>query len=321
MSTELANRATKGFEIEINGFKIKSDAIYQIIPKPDEDAPSGFRKERTTKVLSPRISESFGCVYNSTTQTWDTGFYEYSPCYKKMSVEERQARVEAVTKNIKEPMEAIYGGSGDKLHQNNNEFWDEYKVEIMNGKVIDTSEPKQLFDLYLAILHNKVAPKENATGEALQLASYGIIDKEEVISRKEQREFDKNTAIGNFYMLLKSDKKKLITILNYLNLFVDENSSEVALNNVMTNYFEDKTNAEQNVEIFNETLELANSENGKKELAFFVTLKQLYKKGVVKKDGSDYMLGETKLGSSFRLAAKKVATDTELQEQIVNLLD
>lgn len=315
-----AVKAADDFKVTVHGFEIRSNTIYQVIPKPDEDAPDGFRKERTTKVLSPRISESVGCVKNPDTNTWDTGFYLYSPCYKHIPVDEREIKVKNVVKNIKEPIENIYGG-GDRLNQNNDDYWDDYGFEIRNGAIFNTAEPKDLLNLYMAILHGSLAPKESASTERFKGAMYCVVNKNEVIDRKLSKDLNYNKAVGNFYTLMENDKASLIGILNYIGLHASISTDEITLNNTVTNFLKNKQSGDQNTEIFLEAFKTARTESGKKEIQIYQNLKELAKKGAITKEGTEYRLGETSLGSSFKIAAKTVAKDQKLQEKLIDLLD
>lgn len=318
MSTSV--KAADDFKVVVHGFEIKGNTIYQIIPKPDEDAPDGFRRERTTKMLSPRIDEVVGCIKNPNSNTWDTGFYIHSPCYKQLPHDERELKVKNVVKNIKEPIENIYGGV-DKLGQNNDEYWDDYNIRLVNGRIFNTSEPIELLDLYIAILHGSLAPKELASTERFKEASYCVVNKNDVIDRKLSKDLNYNKAIGNFFGLLNNDKPTLIGILNYIGLPARQDTDEITLNNTVTNYLKNKNSGDQNTELFLKAFEAAKTEEGKMEIQIYQNLKELAKTGRLHKEGTDYMIGETSLGSTFKVAAKTVANDQKLQEKLIDLLD
>lgn len=313
-------KAAEGFKVTVHGFEIKSNTIYQIVPKPDEDAPDGFRRERTTKMLSPRISESAGCVKNPVSNTWDTGFYVYSPCYNHLPMEQREIIVENVVKNIKDPIENIYGG-GDRLNQNNDDFWDEYFFDLSNGSILNTSEPKDLLNLYMAVLHGTLAPKESASSEKFREAKYCVVNKNEVIDRKLSKDLNYNKAVGSFYTLLENDKNSLVGILNFVGLQANLSTDEITLNNTVTNFLKNPNSGEQNTEIFLDAFKFAKTESGKREIQIYQDLKELAKKGVITKEGTEYKLGEEYLGSTFKIAAKRVAGDQKLQEKLIDLLD
>lgn len=313
-------KPAENFKVVVNGFEIESGKIYQVTPKPDEDAPDGFRKERTTKVLSPRITESIGCVKNAQTNTWDTGFYEYSPCYKHLPMNQREEIVKNIVKNIKEPIENLYGGT-NKLDQNNDAFWDEYSFELRNGEIFNTAEPKELLNLYMAILHRSLAPVKDASHTSYREAKYCVINKDEVINRKLSKDLNYNKAIGNFWTLYENDKPKLIDVLGYLGLHATESTNEATLNNIVSNYLKNKQSGDQNVEIFLETFKKAKTEEGKAEIKLYGNLKDLAKKGVIIKEGTDYMLAGKPIGSTFKIAASVVAKDQELQEAVITALD
>lgn len=313
-------KAADDFRVIVHGFEIKSNTIYQVVPKPDEDAPDGYRRERTTKMLSPNISESVGCVKNPVSNTWDTGFYVYSPCYNHLPMDQREIIVANVVKNIKDPIENIYGG-GDRLNQNSDEFWDEYTITLSNTAIFNTAEPKELLNLYMAILHGALAPKESASGERFREAKYCVVNKNEVIDRKLAKDLNYNKAVGSFYTLLENDKPTLVGILNFVGLQASAHTDEITLNNTVTNYLRNQQSGDQNTEIFLEAFKFAKTESGKREIQLYQDLKELAKKGAIVKDGTEYRLGEDYLGATFKIAAKRVAGDQKLQEKLIDLLD
>lgn len=316
----LSIKPSDDFTVTVHGFEIKPNTIYQVIPKPDEDAPDGFRKHRTTKVLSPRIGETVGCVKNATTNTWDTGFYEYSPCYKHLPLEQREEEVKNRVKNIKEPVENLRGGT-DRLSHTNDEFWDEYSFELRDRVIFNTAEPEELLNLYMALLHRTLAPKEMASDTAFREAKYCVVNKEEVIDRKLTQELNYNKAIGSFWTMLSINKPKLINVLAYLGIHADENTTEASLNNAVTNFLKNPHSGDQNVEIFLKTFEMARTDEGYKEISLFKDLKDLAKKGVVTKEGGVYTIAGQPLGATFNIAAKVVAKDQKLQEAVITALD
>lgn len=316
----IAVKPSDSFSVTVHGFEIKSNSIYQVIPKPDEDAPDGFRKERTTKILSPRIGEIVGCVKNAQTNTWDTGFYIYSPCYKNLPMDDREEIASNVVKNIKEPIENLYGGT-ERLDQNNDEFWDDYSFELKNGGIFNTSDPKDLLNLYMAVLHRALAPKKDASESAYREAKYCVVNKDEVIDRKLQKDLNYNKAVGSFWVLLENNKSKLLNVLSYLGLQADEKTSEATLSNVVTNFLQHKQNGDQNVDIFLDAFAKAKTTEGYKEISLFKELKDLAKKGIVTKEAGSYMLAGKTLGATFKIAASVVANDQSLQEAVITALD
>ena len=303
------------FKFNVNGISITNDSLYEVVPKPDYDAPSGYQDYGTTKLLHPLVSNKACCIFNAKAGVWDTGFFENSPCYKGMDKEEVKTLVKVLKERIVDPLERVIGEG--KLAQTNHEFWDTYSPEIKRGKVFNTSEPRELLDLYMISRHRFIAPKGDSSKPMYRKAQFCIVNKKESTNIKQERKLNFTKAVGQAYGLIQNDRDKLDRILNYLNISSATVKDESTLNLVITNYLEDKKQGHQNVEIFLETVSKANTENGDMEIYLYGVLKNLYKKKKVTKEGIDFYYKDTKLGTNFKAGARLAALDLELQTELI----
>ena len=308
------------FEIKVPGtnFVIKSNTIYTVKPKPDPNAPDGFKKEGTTKVIHPNIGDTISGPFDTEMGVWNTGFTEHSPCLRGMSDSEKREFLKVVKQHIVEPVEAIKG-PGTLRHNAENTFFDEFVVTIVNKLAFNTAEPLQLLALYLAVLGKQLAPSDEVSNPQFKFASFQVINREKEINAKDQSTIDSGKAMGEFYMLLKSDKEKLLTIFKYLKVSDTLIQDEGVFITVFNRFLNDKEDGYRNGKIFLEHVEKFDTEEGETELSAFKMLDNLYDKKQVKVIKKEYYLKNYNLGNSLKHAATKVANDPELYKLVLEL--
>ena len=312
---------SKEFTIKVNGIDLKNDTLYQVVPKTDHDAPDGFIKEGTTKILSPNMSETVSCVFNERSNVWDTGFFENSPCYRGMNKEEVKLIVENLNENIVKPVEELLG-EGKLNHVNGNIFWNELMINLKNGKVFHTANPMDLFHLYIAILHNNLAPKDQEDSYKFKKAKYCVVNKEEVVNIKQQREANRNKCIGLFFTLFSTDKSKLFLICDFVGLSsIDKATSEVSANSAFNQFLDHRTEGYQNIDKFLKAYELSQDDEGLREMTIYRDLKTLFRKGIIIKKYSEFYLEGESLGTNFTDATHKVLKNKDLENQVFELME
>lgn len=306
----------KNFEIKVPGtdFIIKSNTIYTVLPKPDPNAPDGFREHGTTKVIHPAISNVVGAPYSEEMGVWDTGFYPFSPCLNGMSSKEKEDYVELVTENIVKPIEEIKGQN--ILHHSNNKFYDDFVINLYNKVSFNTEDPTQLLGLYFAVLSKQLCPKQHLGNPKFKYAAYQVVNREKEISNKEQVSIDKTKAVGEFYKLMNSNKEKLQILLKYLNISSTIIDDEDTFITVFNRFMEDKQDGYRNSKIFLDTLGKFETKEGEEELYIFKALNELYDKDILKNFKSEYFLEGHNLGNSIKHAAMLVASKPELKKLV-----
>jgi len=308
---------SKEFKFDINGIVIQNDTLYEVIPKPDYDAPDGYQEYGTTKLLHPQVSNKICCVYNTSSQVWDTGFYESSPCYRNVLPEIAKQQVQVLKDRIVEPIERLLG-KGRLDHTNsNNEHWDNWNPEIKKGTILNSSVPNDLLTLYMISRHSFVAPKGKSSNPKYRKAQYCIVNKAEVTNLKQERKFNLSRATSQAFHLMNNDREKLDIILSYLGITSVTINDDMTLNSVITNYLEDKRQGVQNVKSFIKALDQSETQGGFIELYLYTVVKKLYKKKHVTKEGLDYYYKDTNLGKTFKSAAKLAALNKDLQADLI----
>ena len=313
----------KEFEFEIpipqTQFVMRANSMYQIQPKMDASAPDGFKEVGTTKVISPDIGNTVHAPFDGEMKVWNTGFWKSSPILRGMSDAEKESYVKMVNKHIVKPVEDIKG-EGILGHQENNSFLDDFGIDLKAYRLLNTAEPLQRLALYFAVLGKHLAPKDHQSNPLYSGAQYVIVDSENAVNVKQEREMLKNEAIGLFYVLQKHDKEKMSNLLEYLNISNSKTTDKATLNSSFNRWLEDKTNGYQNSDIFTKTYNKFDSEDGEEELYFYKNLKLLVDKNIVKMQRGELFLNGKSLGAGYKLAASYLMTNEEDRLKIAELI-
>lgn len=309
------------FEFQVPGteFSIKSNTIYKVTSKVDPDAPDGFVEHKTTKVIHPDVTTSVGAPYDVGMEAWNTGFYPASPCLRGMSESEKTAIIKVLNEHIVKKVEAIKG-EGRLSHSKDNPFWDSFRIPLGTEVVFNTGNPIELMQLYLAILGKNLAPKELENHPNFKKAQFCVVNNEQAVSAKQEKDQEKLEANGLFYMLYQSDREKLFNILDYLNIVNSDKTDKATLSSAFMAHLEDKSpSGFQNSKIFIDTHNKFSTEAGEQELYIYGIIKKLFKKGIIKVVRGTVYLDDENLGNSFKLAAETASKTPELVKRLVEL--
>lgn len=308
------------FTIPKTQFVFKSNSMYQIQPKPDASAPDGFKDNGTTKVISPDVGNTVHARFDDEMKVWDTGFYTSSPILRGMSDEEKAAYIKQVTEHIIKPVEELKG-EGVLNHHESNKFFDSFGIDLKAYRVLNTADVLQRLALYLAIINKELAPKEHASNPLYRKAQYVIVNKEEAVNIRQEREMQKNDAIGLFYMLQTTDKERLYSLLDYLNIANSKTTDKATLNSAFNRWLDDKTSGYQNSKIFGDTYKKFDSEEGQEELYVYGKVKELGEKGVIKTQRGEVFLDGKPIGANYKFAAAHLLTNKEDKLKFSKLLE
>lgn len=314
---------TKETLFTIYDLDIKSDTVYQVTPKLDFDAPQAFQDFGTTKVLSTDVDNDVpGAIFDTDKNAWDTGMYLESRALNKAfpDEKERKAALKNIEKYIVVPIEKIKGAGALSHLTTNNKFWDDFRIKIKKDAVFFTNKTEELLALFLAVLHRQVSPSTIATGNhEFAKAQYSIQDKDSVVDRQQQLEMAEMEANGIFYQMLKTKRSDLISMLDYLDISVSQNSEDPALISLFKRFTKHKEDGLQNIKSFLKLAEKVSDEEGETEIYLFSKLKQLNAKGKVKQRKGEVFFEDELIGSNFKTAAAFVMQDKELQKRILEL--
>lgn len=306
--------------VNLYGFDIKKDTLYEVQEKFDASAPDGFQAHRTSKLMSFDIEDSCGgAIWDMSKNNWDTGLYEGSTALREAF--EGSADLKIIVRNLNDyivrPFEKEVG-EGRLTHipsDEINEFWDNYRIGLKRGKVFNTAKPKDLLDLFFCLLHRKLTPKTEESNPDFKNSYYLIVDQEGAVSRKAESEKERMKAIATFSTLLDSDRETILSILDYIGLPVGAQTNETTLIRMFNSWLDDKNDKYQNDRIFNKTVAEFSTDRGKDILYYYKLLKELKTKGTVYiKRGDVYLDGTLIVGGTLKNAAEKIYEDKEAYE-------
>jgi hypothetical protein len=308
-------------ETTVNGdreFRIKKGEIYQIVPRFDADAPDGFQEFRTTKIIDPEAGQQVVnlAIWDNDKNMYDTALTVHSKVLIKNFPDQkvREEVVAQLQKHILEPMIEI---KGDVFDPKNLDFWDNEIFTINLDEVFKTEDPISLFRLYLLTIHGIISPKDFEASDRFKYAQYSVENKDGMVTLKQRKELEKNKAIGLFYTLLTGDKKKLLSVLDWMKVGASLEDDPGLLNLVFSEWV---NNHPQNAQLFSETVAQFETPSGKKELDMYSHLVTLYSMKKLKKSVGRVELDGEFLGVDMKDATRKILQDRELTNKIVEIL-
>lgn len=311
----------------IYDFPIKSNALYEVQEKLDSQAPDGFVEYRTSKLLSEPIKDSYSAaIYDTQRRLWDTGLYPTSRSFNEAFAGSELGK-DVVFGRIQDfiikPFEEEKGETLLRHTSDNNEFWDNYRIEVTRGQIFDTSKIDDLINLYFLLIHKRLTPKEHESNPLFKqpVSSYLVVDKEGALSRQAEKESIRMEAIATFYTLLSNDKKGLLSILDYLGIQANDSTAKETLIRVFNDWVNSKTDKFQNDKLFLETVKTYNSKDGEQLFYIFTTLKELHKKGKIKLNRGAVYMDDVYVENGWKNSAMKIQKDKELQELFASLVD
>ena len=297
--------------IEVNGLKLKENALYKVVDKPDLNAITGLREHGSTKVPLEFMGNSAECRFVN--GVWDTGFYTQSPCYANLDRDIREQKVKSLREKIVEPYERVHGDG--ILDNKNSSFWENYEYTIFEGKIFNTESVDDLLELYLATLGFELTPK-NLTGDPrFSSSQFCIEDKEFTSSKRNERAQNYMKAMTSYSLMLNSEKAKLLGCLKFSRMPGADSLDKTTPDSTFNSLFHDWINNDvKNVDDFVRAFELTTKKVGLEEVIIFGHLVDLVATRKVVKLGDDFTYNEVPLGPDLKSAAKNLATKTSLKD-------
>lgn len=297
----------------INGLEIKEKSLYKIVDKIDNNALEGLKQYGSTKIPQEYMGTTTQCPWDETTGTRDTGFYTHSPCYKGMDQEARIKMVKILREMIVEPYERVYGI--DILDNKNESFWGNYNVEIEEGRILNTSNVKDLLDLYIAMRGFELTPKALVGDPRFKNSQFVVEDREVSQTKRNERAQNHMNAMEHFFIMLNGEKHKLIAVLKYANMnaakSMDGDTPDSNIKSLFKDWIE---NDVKNVDNFLRVSTMMNKKATAEEVTLYSLLLDMQFRGRLTKVGEEYTYDDMPLGADLKTAAKNLATKTSLKE-------
>lgn len=303
---------------------------YELISRKDADAPQPVKGEGTVKAQFPGNGQVESVAFDENSRRWNTGFEVNSRCNRRIPEEEKKALVDVYVNYIQKPYENHYNTDTSAT---NDDFWGgndkedivPYMIKLHAGKSYNTSNPKDLFDLFHALKQGLVCEVGEKDADLTRSALYCIENIDKSTSSAEQKLLDKAEAYATLTTLLNAfdpDKDDTIyTILEWINFKnIRGAEKEVVRKAVLTQFENEKTGADI-ISRFLQAYEDIKHPQKKQEMEMFAIVSKLNLRGVLEyKRGQYFMEGEF-LGGSLIEAAKVALANPSKKEMILDAWD
>jgi len=303
---------------EIDGFEVYDNTVYTVKDKPDYDAPSGFVDRGITRLPSDGVDDTFTCNFasiepGSSDGLWDTGFYEGSRCYSKITDRAlREAKVKNAVENVMEPYNLNLGG-GDRLGQSkDNDFWDTKFFRVYTGQVFNTAVIQDRVSLYFALLTGHLTPEGQEGNSRFKKSTYVVLDINKNMKRKEEKALLQFEAISSFMGILKADKNRMLSVLDYIGITTSEDIKESTLMGMFKQMIEED---ESKLKLYNNLIEESETQEGRAKLEIYRELRSRFPgKGVTRSSNGVYFYKDEEIGGDLKTAASNIATQKHFEE-------
>lgn len=309
----------------INGLSIKKEAVYKIQNRPDPNAPAKDYENRTAKIPSTNVGNTFDAPFevtnaNTGSGVWNTGLYEMSPCYKGEDPKIVSEKIKNIKINVIEPFEKLKGKVGILEHYND-EFWNDYRVEVWDGKYLNTANPEHLLELCIAMVAGELAPEGDQGNPRYNQADFIVVDKAKERNLKQKKAVSNIDAIGNFYVLLSENAQKLKAILRYIGVANMTDTIDSVTIKTMFNTWLDSS--PKNADTFGRILEKCESNKSFEESVYlYSTLKKAMEKGKINKNSiGDYTYNGIPLGKDLKIVSENLIINSELSDVKAQILE
>lgn len=315
----------KGLLFEVNGFKVYDNRVYYVKDKIDYDAPSGFEKAGVTKLPHDGVTDSFTIRFKQTggaqskEGVWDTGFYPSSPCFRNISESQATVLAKNNVKNVLVPYTKSTSISEDKLsHSSDNTWWDSKIMQLYSGKTFNTARPEERFELYFALLRDRLTPEGQEGNSKFKSSSYVVIDIESNKKRRDEKTELEFKAIGTFMGLMQTDKPGLIKLLDYVGLNVAETVNDSTLNSMFKTFIE---TSESKMKLYLAMVDEFDTKDGRAKIDIYHILRKKYPNGgVTRSKSGEFLYDGLEIGGDLKTAAQNIATRSEfktIKEQLL----
>lgn len=309
-------KSERKFLFSINDFEVYSDSVYVVNDKRDLDAPSGYINVGVSKLPSRGVGETFQVRFesrdNGRTGVWDTGFDEYSPCYKSKSQEEAKAIVKGLRANLLNPYRKVIGVE-DAFEKTNEAFFLKTRFHVYSGKTYNTNDPVDLMELYFGLLANQLTPKGQEGNSKFNDSAYVVIDINKNLTIKVSRNIEKFKAIGAFQGMLQADRDRLMAILEYSGLSFSSSVDDNTLISMFNEYLDGGTK-DNRIELFNKLVDETDNTQGMEKIYLYRALKVEFKKpnSKITKSGGIFYYDGVELGPELKNSVENITKNSKL---------
>ena len=304
---------------DVYGFKILSDTIYKVVGKIDTSAPTPFVERGISKVPFEGNKTVVSCLYDNIKNVYDTGFYTASKCFFGEDQNVVKQEVANRVKNILKPYEQI---TNTNPIQSNEEFWDNKSIDLWTGRYFNTSNPVELFDLYIALLSKSLTPKDREGDPDYAFSMYCVEDKalsgDNLKTRKVKREeisFKYMSAMkGSIH-----ERNCMIDILLFAGVIDNPEIIETDYYTLrLSDYLDGKVT---NLEYLCDVMERASRADGEEVFRIYRMLYVMNLRGHISRDKEGYKLNSMVIGQDLKAVADLMVKNKDYADLKIRVMD
>jgi len=288
---------------------------YLIRERITSDTPKEYAALNRSKSPSVDMPDISGLRYDEQRNRYDIGLTPDSIEFLSISdsrevdaiLESRANVIDAATRLFGKDF-ATYGT--ESLAMNN------FELKFLHDRVINTSEPKNLLEVYAMLLGTRIAFKDELNDPRYKNATYIIECVDDVKSAEEQENEEVFTLSSQWFpKMINTDKITLISILANINPSVRDNFTDAALHKVFNTMLKDRNSRAR-------LLEYATNEQSVELLKYEVVAKKAIQARIIHLENSKYSLGGTYLGTTPHAIGSMLSRpeNTHLYDEIIDAL-
>lgn len=288
---------------------------YLIRENVDYDTPPEYAALNRSKSPSVDIPDYSGLRYDEQRERYDLGLTEDSLEFQTIS---DSSKIKAILESRKDVIDACVKRFGkdfanygmEALSMNN------FEVRFLHDRVIDTSEPKNLIEVYAMLCGTRIAFKDELNEARYKKARYVIECIDDVKSAEEQENEEVFLLSSQWFpKMINTDKITLVSILANINPSVRDSFTPAALQKVFNTMLKDRISRGR-------LIEYATNKESVELLKYEVIAKKAIQARIIHLENSKYSLGGTYLGTTPHAIGSLLSKpeNAHLYDEIVDAL-
>jgi hypothetical protein len=279
------------------------------------DTPKEYAALNRSKSPSVDMPDISGLPYDEQRNRYDIGLTEDSREFLSIA---NSSEISAILASRKDILDAAIRTFGKDFQNSGTEsaVMNNFELKFLHNRVINTSEPKNLLEVYAMLLGNKVAFKDELGEPRYKNASY-IIECVDDVKSAEEQEGEEVFVLSSewFPRMIKTDKGTLIAIMANINPSVREGMSDAALQKALNLMLRDRNQRAR-------LLEYATNEESVELLKYEAVAKRAIQARIIHLENTKYSLGGVYLGTTPHAIGSLLSRpeNAHLYDEIVDAL-
>lgn len=300
---------------EFNRTALTYGKKYLIRERITSDTPKEYAALNRSKSPSINTPDISGLPYDEQRDRYDIGLADDSKYFQSINDSSKVSAILDSRKDVIDAATRLFGKDftnfgTESLAMNN------FELRFLHDRVINTSEPKSLLEVYVMLLGSRIAFKDEINEPRFKNANYVIECVDDVKSAEEEENEEVFFLSSQWFpKMINTDKTTLIAILSNINVSVRDTLSEAALHKIFNTMLKDRNSRAR-------LLEYATNEESVELLKYEVVAKKAIQARIIHLENSKYSLGGTYLGTTPHAIGSFISKpeNAHLYDEIVDAL-